>query len=436
MAGDPGVLPTLSEPVFRSREAAIAEVVLRALKAGPPDQSQVTKEMASDFKLWHKLHFPKSVDDQDFGDADRARYEALSEHLTELAAGRAPSGNLAADLGHAVDELDWLGDRYHKGKDEDFHINPGALSRDFAKALDHVRPEDPRAAHHRERQYRAAIQALRDLETEDALDRTPAVPVAELRDGDVVLGLVGKRATGGSVETTGYLRGAPKKSRVMRGGERVPVYRVRIGDTPWEDGGREEILTVPVDALAHRFGSLDDVEIREDQQDYGLGIGQQAPEHTFDPQTDGIDYEGRARAQADRMTTITPAEDGDRAESGSATAGTGAAAPADTTAATLVPEPEAEPRAAEPSTSTPARRTVDEMPSAGAPATEPQGAPDPIGGRPAEWVKISDIAHGDLVRVDGVTKQGTARTLAGYVVGGPEPIPPPAAVVRGTCTAC
>ncbi|MEU0857396.1 SNF2-related protein [Streptomyces griseofuscus] len=54
---------------------------------------------------------------------------------------------------------------------------------------------------------------------------------------------------------------------------------------------------------------------------------------------------------------------------------------------------------------------------------EAPAAPEPVGGRPAEWVKVSDLQLGDLVRVDGTTKRGTARTLAGYVVDGPKPIP-------------
>ncbi|MFB6505632.1 helicase-related protein [Streptomyces sp. NPDC056099] len=422
---EPEFFPTFREPVFRSREAAIAEVVLRALKAGPPDQSQVTEEMADDFKRWRDLHFPKSVDDQDFSDEERERYEALDNLLTELGAGRTPSGNLPADLGRAVDELGWLDDRYRKGKDEDFHINPSVLARDFAKTLDHVRPEDPRAAHHRELQYRAAIQAVRDLNTDDVLDHSERVSVADLRDGDVVIKLEGRRSTGSTSLATGYLRGAPKKVTLRRGGEKIRAYRVRVGDTPWEDGGREEKLTVPIDAMVYRRAGINEVEIREDQQDYGLRVGQEAPEHVYNPETDGIDYTGRARAQASQANTLRAAEGDDRADAGDTEANTDRTPETEPSTDTPEPAPTADEPASAPQPSAPApkRRPADEPPTTGEPAPEPDKAPEPVGGRPAEWVKVSDLGLGDLVRIEGTTKGGTARTLAGYVVDGPKKVP-------------
>lgn len=423
---EPEFFPTFHEPVFRSREAAIAEVVLRALKAGPPDQSQVTDEMAEDFKRWRDIHFPKSVDDQGFNDEERERYEALDKLLTELAAGRTPSGNLPADLGHAVDELGWLADRYRKGKDEDSHINPSVLARDFAKTLDHVRPEDPRAAHHRELQYRAAIQAIRDLNTDDVLAHSELVPVTDLRDGDVVIKLEGQRATGSTGRRTGYLRGAPKKVTLRRGGQKIRAYRVRVGDTPWEDGGREEKLTVPIDAMVYRRAGIDQVEIREDQQDYGLRVGQEAPAHVYNPETDGIDYAGRARAQASQADALRTAGGDDHTGTGG-TAANADRMPSEPESSTDTPEPapDADEDASAPKTPAPApqRRPVDEPTTANEPAPEPDREPEPVGGRPAEWVKIHDLSHGDLVRVDGTTKRGTPRTLAGYVVDGPKQIP-------------
>ncbi|WP_158716906.1 helicase-related protein [Streptomyces rimosus] len=424
----PEFFPTSREPVFRSREAAIAEVVLRALKAGPPDPTKVTGEMADDFKLWRDMFFPKNVDGQDFDDQDRERYEALDKLVTELAAGRTPSGNLAADLGHAVDELGWLASRYRKGKDEEHtHIDPSTLARHFAKTLDHLRPEDPRAAHHRELQYRAAMQAIRDLDTDDVLDHSEQVSIAALRDGDVVIKLEGRRATGSTTRRTGYLRGAPKKVTIRSGGEKIRAYRVRVGDTPWDDGGREEKLTVPIDTVVHRRASLDQVEIREDQQDYGLRVGQEAPEHVYNPETDGIDYEGRARAQAQQADGLRSTDDADTDNAPEAAA--------DTDHAPAKPEPNTETRepasADEPETApAPAQaapklknRPTDKPTRKDQPAPAPRKAPEPVGGRPAEWVKIHDLSHGDLVRVEGTTKQGTPRTLAGYVVDGPKQIP-------------
>ncbi|MEV0487374.1 helicase-related protein [Streptomyces sp. NPDC050508] len=422
---EPKFFPTFREPVFRSREAAIAELVLRALKAGPPDQSQVTDEMADDFKLWRDLHFPKSVDGQDFSDEERERYEALDNLLNELAAGRTPSGNLPADLGHAVDELGWLADRYRKGKDEDFHINPSVLARDFAKALDHVRPEDPRAAHHRELQYRAAIQALRDLDTDDVLDHSERVSVADLRDGDVVIKLKGRRSTGSTDLATGYLRGAPKKVTLRRGKEKIRAYRVRVGDTPWEDGGREEKLTVPIDAMVYRRAGISQVEIREDQQDYGLRVGQEAPEHVYNPETDGIDYTGRAHAQANQADTLRAEDGDDRTDTGDAEADTGRTPETEPSTDTPEPAPAADEPASAPKPPSPApkQRPADEPTTTDEPAPEPEKEPEPVGGRPAEWVKVSDLGLGDLIRIEGTTKGGTARTLAGYVVDGPKKVP-------------
>ncbi|RSS97241.1 hypothetical protein EF903_01590 [Streptomyces sp. WAC05292] len=53
---------------------------------------------------------------------------------------------------------------------------------------------------------------------------------------------------------------------------------------------------------------------------------------------------------------------------------------------------------------------------------ETPAAPEPVGGRPAEWVKVGDLGVGDLVRIEGITKTGTPRTLAGYVVDGPREV--------------
>ncbi|MFD4933404.1 UvrD-helicase domain-containing protein [Streptomyces virginiae] len=52
----------------------------------------------------------------------------------------------------------------------------------------------------------------------------------------------------------------------------------------------------------------------------------------------------------------------------------------------------------------------------------PAAIPERVGGRRAEWVKVSDLTIGDLVRIDGITKQGRAVTRAGYVVDGPKQI--------------
>ncbi|MEE1764405.1 hypothetical protein [Streptomyces sp. SP18BB07] len=54
-----------------------------------------------------------------------------------------------------------------------------------------------------------------------------------------------------------------------------------------------------------------------------------------------------------------------------------------------------------------------------APADEPQGEPEPVGGQPAHWARVRDLVQGDMVRMDGRTRNGRAVTRSGYVYTGP-----------------
>jgi N12 class adenine-specific DNA methylase len=51
---------------------------------------------------------------------------------------------------------------------------------------------------------------------------------------------------------------------------------------------------------------------------------------------------------------------------------------------------------------------------------EERTAPEPIGGRTAEWVSVSDLQLGDVVRIEGTTRAGKPRTLSGYVIQAPQ----------------
>ncbi|MFG2408762.1 hypothetical protein ACGFR8_31350 [Streptomyces brevispora] len=51
------------------------------------------------------------------------------------------------------------------------------------------------------------------------------------------------------------------------------------------------------------------------------------------------------------------------------------------------------------------------------PESEP--APEPIGGQPAHWARVEDLAPGDMVRMDGTTKKGRKTQRAGYVYTSP-----------------
>ncbi|MEW1657824.1 helicase-related protein [Streptomyces sp. NPDC093707] len=68
-----------------------------------------------------------------------------------------------------------------------------------------------------------------------------------------------------------------------------------------------------------------------------------------------------------------------------------------------------------------ARPRPDDASSAPAAAVpEQRSAPEPIGGRPAEWVSLDQLALGDVVRIDGTTRKGKPRTLSGYVIQAPQ----------------
>ncbi|MER5222864.1 hypothetical protein [Streptomyces flaveus] len=69
---------------------------------------------------------------------------------------------------------------------------------------------------------------------------------------------------------------------------------------------------------------------------------------------------------------------------------------------------------------TPDRPTPKPEPAAPtAPADEPQGEPEPVGGQPAHWARVGDLVPGDMVRMDGRTRNGRAVTRSGYVYTSP-----------------
>ncbi|WP_329317344.1 DEAD/DEAH box helicase family protein (plasmid) [Streptomyces sp. NBC_01278] len=66
-------------------------------------------------------------------------------------------------------------------------------------------------------------------------------------------------------------------------------------------------------------------------------------------------------------------------------------------------------------------RTAPDAPSVPEQAEpEKRSAPEPIDGRPAEWVSVGDLGLNDVVRITGTTRAGKPRELAGYVVQAPQ----------------
>ncbi|MFE2181359.1 UvrD-helicase domain-containing protein [Streptomyces sp. NPDC059455] len=54
------------------------------------------------------------------------------------------------------------------------------------------------------------------------------------------------------------------------------------------------------------------------------------------------------------------------------------------------------------------------------PEPEPEPDPNPIGGQPAHWARVEDLRPGDMVRMNGTTKNGRPVQRAGYVYTAPE----------------
>ncbi|MFB8026005.1 MULTISPECIES: UvrD-helicase domain-containing protein [unclassified Streptomyces] len=409
---EPNFFPTFREPNFRSREAGVAELVLRALKQGPPDLSVVSEEMAKEFRRNQESGFPKDVEGQNFSAADRERYEALGQLLRSLGEGRSPSGNVADDVAAVIDEAQWLNTLYVPEAKEDGPTPLEWMSRFMAKHLDSLRPEDPRAAHHSQRRLFAEKQALEDLLASGAVGRAQEMRVSGLRDGDVVQ-VSGHNAHRALTQGTGYLLGSPRKGTLRRGGEKIRVYRLTIRDTRSATGGPEKTITVPEDGKGLLIARAADVVIED--QDYGLRPGQNAPERHYDPAKDGIDRTaGRTDGAEGASSATTGSADGAPPAASTGTRSVDSS-PSPTPAGTATP-------ARQPTPVPTPRRSRQEAPSADETA-EDAAAPESIGGRPAEWVKVSDLGPRDLVRIEGITRNGTPVTRAGYVTDGPKQIP-------------
>ncbi|WP_411147385.1 hypothetical protein [Streptomyces sp. A30] len=87
---------------------------------------------------------------------------------------------------------------------------------------------------------------------------------------------------------------------------------------------------------------------------------------------------------------------------------------------TGLPETPSTPARASRRQSAPDRPAAKPVPAAPTvPADEPQGEPEPVGGQPAHWARVRDLVQGDMVRMDGRTRNGRAVTRSGYVFTGP-----------------
>ncbi|WP_146207073.1 UvrD-helicase domain-containing protein [Streptomyces tirandamycinicus] len=441
--GDPEVwwseLPFGSSgPHFATREAAIAHLVLRDKERGEPDLSIVHPDLARDLSSMddgRALDGRRGLESLENRPEDMERLQALRDLLAALGRGETPSGNVADDLARLHDELRWLNTHYKQPptslKEANIH-GPGWLADEIRKHLDVLRPEDPRAQHHEARLNRAAHQALNDLLADGARDRADRVPAGDIREGDIVhlSGRISGRSSGATASRTGYVIGEPQKATLTTDGKRQRAWRITVGGDPWEATRHAidtETFVIPVDGSGLVLARAEDVNMPFDDHRYGRREGE-APRDTAP---------ARSGNGADREPAGTPAapgsaadrdQSGDRAEEAQPTSAGGAAdnAPSSEGDSSNAPSDQDDRQEADPSAG---KRTQGGRPKGEEPASEgdttpaDSAAPEPVGGRPAEWVKVSDLTLGDLVRVDGTTKRGTARTLAGYVVDGPKSIP-------------
>ncbi|MFJ5143041.1 UvrD-helicase domain-containing protein [Streptomyces sp. NPDC088707] len=432
--------PFGESPHFSTREAALAHLVLRDIERGEPDLGIVHPDLANTLaNVDVGLAFPKDfrgLETLTDNPGDLERYEALRKLVAALGRGVVPSGNVADDLAQLYDELRWLDATHYKHQPanlkDKYILGPGWFADQISRYLDVLRPEDPRAMHHKALKNRAARQVLGELETPDWQDTAERVSAGDLREGDVVFleGRITGLYPGATGRRLGYVVGEPKKVKFTADKVRYKGYRIAVAKDPFQDSQHtvegQTFLIPDSQGPILRLARAEDVHFPLDQHQYGRQVGE-----TPSTQTGGAD-----RGAAPSSTPSAP-DTGATPARGSATGGdsTGAPSASAPTRNTTATGENGSTRTRQPANSTPAapnnggadtdRTRREETEIGPATAAEPRTAPEAVGGRPAEWVQVSTLQTGDLVRIDGETRaKGTARTLSGYVVAeGPKQLP-------------
>ncbi|WP_155553609.1 UvrD-helicase domain-containing protein [Streptomyces sp. E1N211] len=455
---------------FSTREAAIANLVLRDKERGEPDLSVVPERLARGIALYDNglafnpddefRGYPSLEDNAD----DMRRYRGLRAHLAQLGRGESPSGNVADDLAHAHDELLWLDSTHYKEPESEqgkgHMVGPGSLARMLGDALNSLRPEDPRATHHQHRQDRAAKQFLDQLKADGGESRAVSVPVGELQPGDIVRlsGRITGLYPGATGDQIGYVVGKPARATITQNGKRTNARRIALSPSPRSQYGvGGSTFLIPADENVRRLMAAGDVRLPLDEHTYGRQLGEtsrldhpngldRAPGSSSAPDA-GSPEPGQRDARAGGSATsqdreapsgqaparsedtpvtggaAAPSQGGAASRSGDAPARGTDASPTAAGSRSTGSGPQSGERTGTGTGGAPASRPQQsEAPAADTGTDEPPAPPEPVGGRPAEWVRVSDLGMGDLVRVDGTTKRGTTRTLAGYVVDGPREI--------------
>ncbi|MFD7763576.1 helicase-related protein [Streptomyces microflavus] len=433
---------------FATREAAIAHLVLRDKERGEPDLGVVHPELAWFMRTTAQSQgFPgkkkpfRGLESLEGNPADLERYHAIRTLLNELGRGVTPSGNVAEDLAHLHDELRWLNAVHYEHQEpnlkDPYILGPGWLAEQIGMHMDVLRPEDSRAQHHDLRKNRAARQFLDELLRGGGLDNAVRIPVSDVREGDIVEldGRITGFYAGYKGRRLGYVISGPAKARFTAEGVRYKGFKVTVTRDPFEEtrvGVDTTTFIIPADGgTALRLASANDIELPFDQHTYGRRIGETPPSVTLpSPRPEEGEENGRPVPVAGAETgpaqggpsTRTPTSGPEARDRTSGTNGTDEAN--GTTERSGAPQQDDRAQVpAAPSPTGPGDPKEETEAGASGPRRKEPSGPEPIGGRPAEWVKVSDLGLRDLVRIEGTTKNGTPRTLAGYVVDGPQEVP-------------
>ncbi|WP_455361269.1 DEAD/DEAH box helicase family protein [Streptomyces sp. SYSU K21746] len=134
---------------FRSQEAALAELAVRALRTGPPIPDRLDEDMTASFTrhlVRPNTGIPSLPDAMSGDAAAAARHAELADILAAFEQGSSNSGSIAEDLAVAHDSLLWLSATQ---PDADVRDDLETRADTISTYLNYFRPEDPRAAQNR-----------------------------------------------------------------------------------------------------------------------------------------------------------------------------------------------------------------------------------------------------------------------------------------------
>jgi N12 class adenine-specific DNA methylase len=183
---------------FRSQEAALAELAVRALRTGPPAPHRLDEDMIASFTL-HVVRpdtdLPPLPDAMSGDTAATTRHTELADILAAFAQGSNHGGSIADDLAVAHDSLLWLSATQ---PDANVRADLEARADRIRTYLNVFRPEDPRAAQQRVSDPPATARSDRPTTADPAPGTTGAAegdnpldldPAETLEQEEVQLGL-------------------------------------------------------------------------------------------------------------------------------------------------------------------------------------------------------------------------------------------------------